>query len=405
MESAPFPRVLLLTNWRPDGKYAGAEAMRRILGCFPPDRIRWASLQELGGSTPHGLPETRAFPPKRLHWRLERTPLSDVWVYSMQARQVARRIADWVSDHDPEVLWVLPELGAINVAFHLSSLLPIPMHATLYDAPESARDVCLSSLYYPIYMRGVRRVFARFSSVDAVSQGLLDHVQESGLLNDCCGKLVLPASVPASWMTNRDANRQMPEPPGNGNVRRIGFCGAFRVSAGQWQSFLGSLSALPFEFEIIAFAEEASVPRCRPAGNVRLFLRPYVANEAELIDTFRREEIHAGYTGLWRSPGRSIFARTSLSSKLTTYAAAGMPIIVDGPRESAVWRAVEEHGAGILVDEAATPELMRLFADNDAWRRMAEGASRLCRSQFDLVRNAHHFAELLRATASAGGEE
>lgn len=399
-----LPRVLILTNWRPDGRYAGAEALRRVLQYFPLARIRWASLQELIDGSRPGLPDIRSFPPVRLHWRLDSTLAHNVWTYGLQARRLARRIAAWASDPAPELLWVLPELGAINVGFHLAEMLDVPVHATLYDAPESAREACLSPFYYSAYMRSVQRFFARFSSVDAVSRGLLDHVRESGLLNDRCRDLVFPPSVPRSWMTDRDADRQMPELPGNGNVRRIGFCGAFRVTDEQWQIFLDRLGEMPFEFEIIAFAEEASVPRCRPPSGVRLFVRPYVENEEELIRSFRQEGIHAGYVGLWRSPGRSLFARTSLSSKMTTYAAAGVPIIVDGPPDSAVWNLVSSYGAGVQLgsDGVRAGELEGLFSSDGVWCRMAAGSARLCRERMVLEVNVRDFAHVLSAGERPG---
>jgi hypothetical protein len=105
---------------------------------------------------------------------------------------------------------------------------------------------------------------------------------------------------------------------------------------------------------------------------------------------------------LYKEKDRGLFARTSLSAKLTTYAAAGIPVIVDGPEDSAAWRLVKEYGAGVLCgDDAdeALQSLRTLFTDKEARGRMGEGSRRLCLEKFNLDANFSRFAALLRTTA------
>jgi hypothetical protein len=136
---------------------------------------------------------------------------------------------------------------------------------------------------------------------------------------------------------------------------------------------------------------------------VTLELQDYVRTEAEVVQRFAGAAVDACYLGLTRRPDQRMFSTRSLSSKLTTYAAAACPVIVDGPGESVAWRLVRKHGAGVLCDgdaPRALAELRRVFEDGAAWASMAAGAVRLCRAEFDLERNAARFRDLLCETAA-----
>jgi hypothetical protein len=182
------------------------------------------------------------------------------------------------------------------------------------------------------------------------------------------------------------------------DVRRIAFCGSSRTSETQWREFLGELAALPFGFRIFAFADRDSAWDTVPPGNVSVRFEAYLPSEKELIDRLADGSFHAGYLGVWRDGDRHLFARTSLSSKIVTYAAAGLPILVDAPADSVVWRLVERYRAGVPCGGAGGADkrnLETLFADPEAWAGMSRGASRLCAEQFNLERNVEAFKVLL----------
>lgn len=437
-----FPRTLVLTHWAPDARYAGAEALRRIVSRLPQDRLIWCSLCP-ATTKPVGV-KCRLEPcsPRRLHWRLAGGLMETVWVQEVQARGLARRLAELTADFEPELLWVLPELAAINVGYNLHKVLGVPMHATVYDALESARDVALPSVYYPLYRSRVRRFFGAIRSFDTISEGLREHVRANygvapGVI-DC----VLPSSVPTEWMV--EAPAQETEDPicscrsvsggdsavdlraGGGSaehssaatqsgmpVRRIAFCGAMRCSCEQWQTFVDELGKLPYRFEFDAYAWEDSIPKAELPSNVKVSIQPYLVDERDLIRRLQEGGYDAAYLPLWRESARLLFSRTSLSSKLTTYAAAGLPVIVDGPEDSAAWELVRRHEAGLVLDHTTPPdgpcscrsvsgrsanardELMRLFSDQDYRERLAAGAGRLCREEFDLERNVGRLRALL----------
>lgn len=233
MTSPEFPRTLLLTWQSPDGRYAGAEVLRKILGELPADRLRWAYLDATARAAPAGLPEHRGFELRHAHWRLRNTSLRYVWEQHAQAAPLARRIADWAEPLRPQLVWLLAEMGAVTIGRRLGRLLGIPVHATIHDAFEFGR-FSLPRLYYPLYRRSVRRMLAAAGSFDAVSGSLAEHVRTEHGLGAACEGLVFPPSVSEAALAEGAVPEAAPEA---GQVRRIGLCGSMRISAGSGPVF------------------------------------------------------------------------------------------------------------------------------------------------------------------------
>ena len=391
-----LPRALLVTRWPPGARYAGAEALRRVVRALPTESVRWATLASHGDGVPVGLPECRGFPGPALHWRLR-----DGWFQllrdDMRARRTAAEIAAWIRPFDPEVVWVLPELAAINVAFYVGIGLGIPLHATVYDAPESARDVCLSPLYYPLYCRAARRLYGRLSSFDAISPELCRHIQNHF---PSCGEregMALPPLIPASWVSGPRAGVQ----PRDGTVR-LALCGALRVGAGQWQRFVNALGACEGRFEVEAFAWQDSMPSVEMPSNVTVRCRPYLEREQDLLKELRDGGYAAAYLGLWREARRRLFVSTSLSSKLVTYAAAGLPVLYDGPDETVVWRLLSQYGGGVMLpanDAGAVGALRRVLGDDGLRSELARGMGAMCASEFLLEERIGSLIDLIARSA------
>jgi glycosyltransferase involved in cell wall biosynthesis len=307
-----------------------------------------------------------------------------------------------VREFMPEVMWVLPELEAVSVARLLRGMINIPVHATWHDAHDAIRFVCPTG-FYPLYRSLVRHFLKKVDSFDAVSRRMVDHY--AGL----CPKVgsasygVVRPSVDVAWMREGPLGGRFP-----GCMHRVGLCGSARVDRRQWRAFLRDIGKIGGNMELVIVGESA-VPSWNEVlpANVRLRCHDYQPSDEALIRLLVEEGVDACYLGLWRDREHAGFSEMSLSSKLVAYAAAGLPTIVDAPRESATWELVEKYNAGVLLPDPADAAgrqkvLSSVFRDDNFRRKMGAGASRLCREEFDLDRNVQVLLSLLKRTAARG---
>ena len=401
-ERRNISRTLVLTNWRQNGRYAGAEAMRRILREMPAESVRWAALNSSDVDSVAGGVACKGVERKPMHWRLRGSALDMTLRCEVQARRMADSVEAWVTDFCPEQLWVLPEAAAVRVGTMLQRRLKIPMHATVYDAPETAKVAARTGIYYPLHIRRVREFYRQTSSVDSVSDSLISHLKKGFIAGDC-RTTVFPVSVSESWMRKVGVCSFYGR---NDPVRKLGFCGAFRISDGEWMRFLSMLARMPYKIEFVAFAERDSVPRVEVPENVAFDFQPYVEDEEEIVRCFLRKGVDACYLGLSHDKNRRLFAQTSLSSKLTTYAATGLPLIVDAPADSAAWKLIEPYDAGVLCRwgteaERASTEmaLHRMFESEERWQQYANGTARLAREVFSMEKNLPKLLSTMRGNS------
>lgn len=383
------PRTLLLTPAPPDQIYSGG-VLRKIVNALPEKKIAWAYLSKGTGNGAKGLVQEKCFPHPQMHWRLNRSLFYGLLHQEVYARVLAKRIAAWAGEFKPEVLWVHAEGGTVHVANYLQKQLKIPMHLTFFDAPE----VCMghfaqfSRWYMPLYLNRVARLVRRAMGVDAVSQELVNHVKEISGATDSTSSMVFSSSISGEIVTSLQVSRSFDEKT---SVRRIGFCGSMRIGEPQWRDFLGLLGQLPFKFEILLFADKGYLFNVPLPGNVTIAVQGYVDTEENLVRRMVDLQVHAGYLGLWKEAEMSLFCRTSLSSKLTTYAAAGLPVVVDGPEDSVAWQMVKKYGAGVLGVVAGMPGLKELFSDSVAWAGMSAGSRTMWDQEFNLEKNVDTF--------------
>lgn len=382
------PRIALLSWCSPMSRFAGGAALRRLLSCLPRENVLWVGFHE--GSTGSNLPTYHAVPPRPIHWRLSGSVIEHLDVDVVQARSIAARMWKRLEPFEPQVLWVFPEMWAISVGEALQKRSGLPMHATVHDAPETAGYGAIPRLYLPSYLRHMRRFLRATQSIDAVSKGLVDHLRLHFGFAPERTALVIPPCLETEllWTIPERTWRSRPE-------RRIGLCGSMRISAGQWQQFLHALGALPYPIVLESFTALDELPAAALPPNVRISARGYRNTEAELVMALSACDLDAAYLGVWKEPDRQLFGRTSLSSKLTTYAAAGLPVLVDATEDSVAWQLVDRYRAGVRLGdtpEAATAALRMLFDQAPVWTEAAAGARHLCTGAFDL----DHHATVLR---------
>ena len=401
---------MLLTPAAPDFPYSGAEFFRKVVRLLPGEQVRWCYLEGRHNREQPGLPESAGFLPRGVNWRLK-DGLFDVATRKFRVRRATTGIVEWLKSFNPELLWIQPDGVAIDVGLELQKALEIPVHLTFFDAPEIVIGK-LSSYSAPArrwYLNRLAALLAGTTSFDAVSRELIENVSSKLCEGRPPRALCFPPSVTAAAANGGQTSSVLPV---NSSVRRIALCGTLRVSSAQWTRFAGLLGALPFTFELLVYSDRNYFPAGALPGNVTLKWMDYLATEAELIHHIRAARVQACYLGLWNDGTMNLFCRTSLSSKLATYVAAGLPVIVDGPEESVAWRLVDSCGAGVRLDGAPSSvadekALGRMFSDSSFWNSLATGASRLWDREFNMDANIDRFRLFLEESArtSVGGRQ
>ena len=390
-----FPRILLVTPGAIDFPFGSGEILRKIVDALPRQSVCWASLKKGRVDQVDSALSCRVFPlQSRLNWRLQRGLVGALLMKELWARKRARSIAKWAAEFGPKALWILAEEDAVSVGYHLRRITGIPAHLTFHDAPEILTGLFgrYHRLVEALYMRRLGQLIRLSTSLDAVCSNLVSHV--GGIPDDeKDGRTMV---FPFSLHPTADRYARLFE----GETRRIGFCGSLRTSREQWASFLAALSALPFRFEFVAFVDKEYFPDVPLPTNVRIEKHDFMVTE-DVVRTFIEAGVCACYLGLYRDAEWSLFCRTSLSSKLTAYAATGAPVIVNGPEDSVVWHYVRQYGAGVRFSsaEASGDDLGRVFTDADAWSAMAKGVRKLFESEFNIESNIERFKAVLRRTA------
>jgi hypothetical protein len=405
MESRTFPKVILVTPAAIDGKYAGGEVIRKIVKALPKGSVWWCGLKKRGNGKVENVVEEKTLSYPEMHWRFRRNSLALLLRAQLGARQRAKQIVLWTKSFHPNVLWVLAEEEGVNVAFFLHKLLKLPMHLTFHDVPEIfARQFAMyPGLYTSFYLTRVITLVKKSSSYDTVSEELGDYIEKFAVPPNTCRKITFPPSV-----STENTQRAKCYSVGQ-SLRRICLCGSLRVSQGEWKVFLTLLGSLPFNFELIVFSDPQYFPAVSLPQNVTIIKRDYQATENDLICQLINEQAHACYLGLWREENKRLFCQTSLSSKLATYTATGLPVIVDGPEDSVVWSLVKKYAAGVLLKENAVMSclnensrrmeskdiLMKLFDDVTEWQRLAAGAGKLWKEELNMDKNILRFVNVI----------
>ena len=97
------------------------------------------------------------------------------------------------------------------------------------------------------------------------------------------------------------------------------------------------------------------------------------------------------------------FVRLSLSTKLVTYLASGVPILYHGPAHAAAAELLASHDAALLVTEPGVDPLLRaLRSRSDDRRAVAEAAGNLARGQFQAAEVRRRFWAFYDAPSAPG---
>jgi hypothetical protein len=386
--------LYIMTPGVPDFPYAGGPVLRRIIRHLDIPVSKWVCLTDYKGKAPVKDMPVLALPGSRMPYRIKISFIG-TWIrsYYMAMKRAGKIYEDIRKSGDKTMLWILAEGEDIYVAYYLVRRYNLPVHLTFHDAPEVYTGMLHSYPRYEekIYLSRVKYLLRNCHSVDAISGNLLKHLSAD---NRIARKMVFMPSFPAEYFQSNSLSGKIEQQ----DVVKIGFCGTARESKTEWEEFLGIIGGMAQKFELILYTDNAYYPQALLPENVTLKNMGYADTEEDLIQNMRDHGLFALYIGQWKEPGKALFARTSISSKLATYSAIGLPAIYNGPEDSASWELLNKYDCGIPcfpgVDKTRSA-LDELMCDKALWSRKCRNANRLGLEEFNMDKNIQEFSKII----------
>ena len=318
--------------------------------------------------------------------RIESTrldPSVDVLEYVFSGR-FRRRLKVFCRDSGTEVVHGLAHMPDFWPAFEVARALGCGYCLTVHD------DFIQNAKMRPVVRASIRRLGRVWREAD----GRMVITEEMG--EEYCRRYGARDYAVVTDGTERTATA--PVEPSDG--RRIYFMGLFHLS------YIPNLTALVQALPSVGAAPSDVSLTCRcgqvPAGvwdgarNVTFL--PF-GSEAEVSRDIREADLL--YLPLPFDRRYELFTRFSLSTKLVTYLASGLPIVYHGPQDSAAASLLGRHDAAILVPSLDPRVISEALASLSGARlhEVATNGLRLARERFDLATQQARFRDTVRQCA------
>ncbi|MFZ2089298.1 MAG: glycosyltransferase [Desulfobaccales bacterium] len=326
---AVVPKLMVISTSLPGTRHGGGVIQDAILQGYPRDRYVCVSLrppdwETMGGNTPAslaGVPCLVAPVTPEPRWRGARfyLPVVRAWGFFLAAPWRVRQAVAFGKRHGVDLVWGEFQGEALLLAAGVAAGLKAPLVGTIWDDPEGwladARYDCLSRRLLLLRFREALHAARQVSTVSEAMQA--DYRRRYGLksvilryghdLEDAVG----------------EAQNSNPE------NTVVGFAGTV-YGEDAWRSFLAACvrinaaGRLP-PIKIRIFGNEGFP---YPHPGVEVICEGWLPRQEMLR---RLAAVDFCYLPYWFAPDKRRHAELSFPTKLTTYIAAGRPVLYHGP--------------------------------------------------------------------------
>lgn len=305
-------------------------------------------------------------------------------------RRIAKEAVRFGRKEGVDAVWcVLQGQTMIRLAIPVATGLGVPLLSWVWDPPGWwMREYGVDSLTAARVVRRFDDVLRRSSALGAASWAM---AEEYSRRYGVRAVAVVPgldsgwAVPPASGMI-----------PGNDLV--IGVAGQLYASD-EWSALLRALGTAGWrvagrDVRIRLLGRQANLSA---AGEARVEFLGW-APQQEAIRILAGSDIL--YCPYWFSPRFEAEARLCFPSKVTTYLAAGRPILFHGPSYASPSRFLEEHAAAIFCRSLDEGEILktiaRLATDPAVYGQLASNGHRAFFERLTLEKTRESFSDFLR---------
>jgi hypothetical protein len=325
----PVPKLLVISSSLPGSRHGGGVIQDAILARYPRDRYVCVSLRgPEGEASPeqapslHGVPCLVAPLTPEPRWRGARfyLPLVRAWGYFLLAPWRARQIADFGRRHGVDLVWAEFQGESVLLAAGVAARLKVPLVGTIWDDPEGwLADGRFDFLSRRLFLLRFRQALKKARTVSTISEAM-----QAGYR-----KLYGLESIILRY------GHDLRDAPGNPADRHpeamvVGFCGNV-YGEDAWQGFLTACARINTEgrlppIKILIFGNKAFP---YPHPGVEVTCRGWLPLKEMLRGLAATDFCYLPY---WFTPEKRRHAELSFPTKLTTYLAAGRPVLYHGPQ-------------------------------------------------------------------------
>ena len=378
--ASSVPRTLLLTGTRPTPDGVGGIILDELCGFLPKQSLCVAYVADARGETSDSSlrqgAAMRTIPViyrRRPESRFGRIGRMLSWPFMRASnrrnlKQALDRCIEWARQHQVEQVWAILDTPiSIELAAPLAAALGVPLRTTVWD------DIEHNTRYYALDRLSARRVTDAFAGAMRVarSTAVIGETMQSEYARryGSEGVIVRHGGRPAAHRTTSVATD---------DSVRIGFAGSVSARSA-FDLLLSTLDRMGWKIEGRPVVLTLMGPRFDLRSDVERRVECLgwrsVEQTIDILSTCSVNYLPQPFEADWDA-----FSRLSFPSKLTTYLAAGVPVLLHAPERASLPRFFADHPFGAcctsLDTQALETALRRLVSDPDL-RRSAIAAGQL----------------------------
>ncbi len=379
-------RVLLLSVVPPNTNYTGALMLQSMFKAVSLDKLSCFAVK-----TPRLDPKIHEYF-KDIPYRFRNKPseaktrrlpgklgslecfAKECYTANITVPKIAAEVIQFIEKTKPEIIWcTLEGQTMIRLASILQKEVPLPMVTQIWDPPEWwMHDNGVDKWSRSSILKTFSSVLHNSSRVAAASWAMADAYANE----HHCRTIPVVPGLPSDWAKEPATKLN------NEKKLTIGFAGQM-YSVEEWRYLLNTLDALDWkvegrEVEIVMLGHSFQL-----SGNQRRNIR-YLGWCDQQTSLQILSECDILYCAYWFSNKFEAPAKLSFPSKLTSYLAAGRPILFHGPEYSSPYKFLKEHDAGMLchgvTKSAISNALNQLVGDPQRYRQLSENGNRAFQS-------------------------
>lgn len=370
-------KLLLLTDMPPCKNHDRGLVLHELCSFLPEDSVACFTVLErdlaqtidpaLEGIPYRWFAKPPERQPRRCPGRLGALEcfLAESYLEAFVVKGLSRLAADFAKEFGAQAIWcVLQGQTMVRMAVDVHKLTGLPLLTQVFDLPEWwLKDNALDGWSYRLLLKTFGKAL-KYSHACATASWAMAETFKAQYHIDT---FPLIPSIDASWAM----------PPAKSIHDRdslvIGIAG--RISSQiEWASLISALDEINWTI-----------------GGKKIVIRLL----GRLIETYSKNPQHIEYLGwhnrkdtikllseadilycaYWFDPAFKAKTHQSFSSRITTYLAAGRPILFHGPAWASAGLFLKEHNAALCLDDlspsAVRESLSRLVADDELYQQLA----------------------------------